>query len=341
MRVADMHCDTLLGLIGKQRKGEEVSILSNDLHIDLQKMEQGNYLLQNFAMFGHLERLKGVMPISEYGFRLADLFLTEMRKYPDKIGIVKSYQDIEDNMKAGRMSAMLTMEEGAICEGKLEYLRIFYELGVRMFTFTWNFANELAWPNIVIPGALAPSGLAAPGTFVPETEHGLTEKGFEFLAEMERLGMILDVSHLGDKGIYDVIEHATRPFVASHSNARAVCGHARNLTDEMIRGLAEKGGVMGMNYCPAFLRDRELWSPDMSVSLDDVVRHIRYIINVGGIDCIGLGSDYDGTNISFEMNGAQDMGMLEHKLRQEKFTEDEIDKIFYKNVLRVYKEVLK
>ena len=341
MKVIDMHCDTLLGLFEKKSKGEEISILKNDLHIDLEKMKKGDYLLQNFAMFGHMENLQGVMPLPEYAFRLADIFFTEMRKYPDQIGIVKSYQDIEDNMKAGKMSAMLTMEEGALCEGKLEYLRIFYELGVRMFTFTWNFANELAWPNRIIPGALAPNGLAAPGKFIPETEKGLTEKGLEFLAEMERLGMILDVSHLGDKGILEVIEHAKQPFVASHSNARAICGHARNLTDEMIRGMAEKGGVMGMNYCPAFLRDRENWSSPLSVSLDDIVRHIRHIVNVGGIECIGLGSDYDGTNISFEMNGAADMPMLEQKLREAKFTEDEIEKIFYKNVLRVYKEVLK
>ena len=209
MRVADMHCDTLLCLMERQMRGENIGILENELNIDLKKMKQGNYLLQNFAMFGHMENLKEVMPLPEYGFRLVDIFLTEMRKYPDQIGIVKSYQDIEENIKRGRMSAMLTMEEGAICEGKLEYLRIFYELGVRMFTFTWNFANELAWPNKILPGALSPNGLAAPGSFVPETEHGLTEKGFEFLAEMERLGMILHVSHLGDKGIYDVIEHAT------------------------------------------------------------------------------------------------------------------------------------
>ena len=341
MKVVDMHCDTLLGLYGRRKKGEQAGIFENNLHIDLQKMEKGDYLLQNFAMFAHMERLKDVMPLPEYAFRLADIFFTEMRKYPDRIGIVKSYKDIEENMKIGRMSAMLTMEEGAICEGKIEYLRIFYELGVRMFTFTWNFANELAYPNKVVPGALNKDGLAAPGKFVPETELGLTEKGFEFLAEMERLGMIVDVSHLGDKGIYDVIEHATKPFVASHSNARAVCGHARNLTDEMIRGLAEKGGVMGMNYCPAFLRDRELWGSPNTVSLDDIVRHIRHIINVGGIESVGLGSDYDGTNISFEMNGAADMQMLAEKLRQEKFTEEEIEKIFYKNVLRVYKEVLK
>lgn len=341
MKVIDMHCDTIAEIYARKQAGEDCGILKNELHIDLEKMKKGDYLLQNFAMFAHMENLKGVMPISEYAFKLADTFLTEMRKYPDQIGIVRSYQDIEENRKAGRMSAMLTMEEGAICEGKLEYLRIFYELGVRMFTFTWNFANELAWPNRIEPGALDKTGLTAPGKFVPDMEHGLTEKGFEFLEEMERLGMILDVSHLGDRGILDVLEHAKRPFVASHSNARAVCGHARNLTDEMIRGMAEKGGVMGMNFCPAFLRDREQWGTDMKVSIDDIVRHIRHIVNVGGIECIGLGSDFDGTNISFEMHGAADMQMLAEKLRKEKFTEEEIEKIFYKNVLRVYKEVLK
>lgn len=341
MKVIDMHCDTIAEIYNRRQAGEDCGILNNGLCIDLEKMKKGDYLLQNFAMFAHMEELKGVMPLSEYAFRLTDTFLTEMRKYPDQIGIVRSYQDIEENRKAGRLSAMLTMEEGAICEGKMEYLRIFYELGVRMFTFTWNFANELAWSNRVEPGALDKTGLTAPGKFVPEFEHGLTEKGLEFLEEMERLGMIVDVSHLGDRGILDVLEHAKKPFVASHSNARAVCGHARNLTDEMIRGMAEKGGVMGMNFCPAFLRDREQWGTGMKVSIDDVVRHIRHIVNVGGIDCIGLGSDYDGTNISFEMHGAADMPMLAEKLRKEKFTEEEIEKIFYKNVLRVYKEVLK
>ncbi len=342
MKVVDMHSDTLLCLFDKQKAGLPVSILENDLCIDLNKMEKGDYLLQNFAMFAHMENLKGVMPLPEYAFRLTDIFLTEMRKYPDRIGIVKSYQDIEDNRKAGRMSAMLTMEEGAICEGKIEYLRIFYELGVRMFTFTWNFANELAYPNRVLPGSLDPTGLASPGAFVEETERGLTETGLEFLAEMERLGMVVDVAHLGDKGIWDVIEHSTKPFVASHSNARAVCYHTRNLTDEMIRKMAEKGGVMGMNFCPAFLRDEAKWNTSgTKVCLDDVVRHIRHAINVGGIECVGLGSDYDGTNISFEMNGAGDMQMLAEKLRRERFTEEEIEKIFYKNVLRVYREVLK
>lgn len=334
MIAADMHCDTISALYELRQRGEAGDIGKNSLHIDLEKMEKGGYGVQNFAIFAHMENLKGKMPLTEYGFFLADLFLQEMRKYPEKIGIVRSFSDIEANLKAGRMSAMLTMEEGGICQGKLEYLRIFYELGVRMFTFTWNFPNELAWPNRVrMTGEHA-------GIFEPETERGVTETGFLFLEEMERLGMILDVSHLGDKGIFDVIAHAKRPFVASHSNARAVCGHPRNLTDEMIRGISEKGGVIGINYCPAFLRDKEKFGSPMKVSLDDVVLHIRHMYQVGGEDCVGLGSDFDGTNISFEMKGAADLLLLAQKLEKEGFHQSQIEKIFSGNVFRVYREVL-
>lgn len=335
MNAFDMHCDTIAEIYNRRQDGETLGIEKNGLHIDLDKLERGGYGLQNFAMFAHMENLKGIMSLPEYAFMLADTFHTEMKKFPERVGIVKSFRDIEENQKAGRLSAMLTMEEGAICEGKLEYLRIFYELGVRMFTFTWNFKNELASPNHVVM-----SGLHT-GTFEPDTEHGLTERGLEFLAEMERLGMIVDVSHLGDRGIFDVIDQAKKPFVASHSNARAVCGHCRNLTDPMIRGLAEKGGVMGINYCPSFLRDKERHGAPMKVSLDDIVLHIRHIMNVGGIESVGLGSDFDGTAISFEMKDASDLPMLEEKLRKEGFTETEIEKIFYKNVLRVYREVLR
>ena len=324
MKVADMHCDTIAEIYAKRQAGEECGILKNNLHIDLEKMERGDYAVQNFAVFAHMENLKGKMPLPEYALRLIDTFFTELRRYPDRIGIVRNFRDIEKNMAEGRMSALLTMEEGAICQGKLEYLRIFYELGVRMFTFTWNFPNELAYPNryeYLGPGQ---------DSFVPETEKGLTEKGFEFLEEMERLGIIADVSHLGDKGILDVIEHARRPFVASHSGARAVCRHCRNLTDEMIRGIGEKGGVMGVNYFTEFLRDKEKFGDPMKTSLDDMVAHIRHIIHVGGIDSVGLGSDFDGAAVSMEITNAG-----------EGFSTEEIEKIFYKNVFRVYREILK
>ena len=335
MKSADMHCDTILEIYEKRQAGEACGILKNGLHIDLEKLKKGDYLLQNFAVFVHMKHMaERNQPLPEYAFMMIDTFFSEMRKYPELVGIARSYQDIEENWKNGRISALLTMEEGGICEGKAEYLRIFYELGVRMFTFTWNFPNELAWPN-----RLEQEGAPA-AYFVPETEQGLTEKGFEFLEEMERLGMIADVSHLGDKGIFDVIAHARRPFVASHSNARAVCRHSRNLTDEMIRGIAEKGGVIGINFYPDFLRNQEEQGSPMKVSVTDIARHIRHMIKTGGIECVGLGSDFDGITSSFEMKDASDLPILEESLRKNGFTEEEIEKIFYRNVLRVYKEIL-
>ena len=134
---------------------------------------------------------------------------------------------------------MLTIEEGGCCKGSIGVLRRMYELGVRMMTLTWNHENELASPNVV------PGGGHNIWPCAPNTETGLKEKGFEFLAEMERLHIIADVSHLSDKGFWDIVEHSTRPFAASHSNCRALAPHCRNLTDEMIRALANKGGLVG------------------------------------------------------------------------------------------------
>ena len=153
--------------------------------------------------------------------------------------------------------------------------------------------------------------------------------------------MIVDVSHLSDAGFYDVASHAKRPFVASHSGARAVCRHCRNLTDEMIRGIGEKGGVMGVNYFTEFLRDKEKFGDPMKTSLDDMVAHIRRIIRVGGIDSVGLGSDFDGAAVSMEITNAGDMQLLAARLEKEGFSTEEIEKIFYKNVFRVYREILK
>ncbi len=334
MKAVDMHCDTITEMYAKRLEGAACDMQANDLHVDLGKLLRGGYMLQNFADFAHRDHLQGKMTMAEYAFRVIDFFLTELRRYPKQVGIVTCFADMEENERNGRLSAMLTMEEGGICEGKLEYLRIFYELGVRMFTFTWNFPNELAFPNRVeLYGVHA-------GRFVPETERGLTKTGFAFLEEMERLGILADVSHLGDKGIFDVIGHAKRPFVASHSNARAICGHPRNLTDPMIRGIAEHGGVVGVNYCPAFLKDKAESNVPNAVSLNDVVRHIRHLIRVGGEECVGLGSDFDGTRLSFEMKDAGDLPLLEKKLCEERFTDEQIERIFYKNVMRVYRDVL-
>lgn len=331
MKVVDMHCDTISELHKNHLQGGNDSILKNTGMLDLMKMQKGDYGLQNFALYTNLERAEG-RPF-EYCMALLDTFYTEMEAHSDRIGIVRSYEDIEKNWNQGKMSALLTIEEGAVCQGNLAFLRDFYRLGVRMMTLTWNYPNELAFPN-------KKERLANGKTrTVPDTENGLTETGIRFVQEMEHLGMIIDVSHLNDAGIWDVFRYTKKPFVASHSNARAVASHPRNMTDDMIRCLAQRGGVMGINYYSCFLHDFGQDEPEMS-RISHMVEHMKHIRNVGGIECIGLGSDFDGIDCELEMGDASMVPMLAETMEREGFTGTEIEAVFYKNVLRVYRELL-
>ena len=331
MKVADMHCDTILEIYYKQDNGEKAALRENDFHLDLKRMMKGDYLIQNFALFVYLGEERTGDPFT-FGMKMLDVFYNEMEKNQDIITQVRSYNDIEKNMRDGKMSAMLTLEEGAVCKGNVRLLRDFYRLGARMMTLTWNFPNELAYPANVTSGEYK-------GKRFDDDGYGLTETGIEFIEEMERLGMIIDVSHLNDPGIRNILSHTKKPFVASHSNARAVCSHPRNLPDDLIKGIAERGGVMGINYCPSFLRDWKEEEHKIS-RVEDMVRHIKHMRNLGGIECIGLGSDFDGIEGELEIASASDMPVLEKALHKAGFTASEIEAIFYKNVLRLYKEVL-
>ncbi|MDO4267377.1 MAG: dipeptidase [Eubacteriales bacterium] len=331
MNVVDMHCDTIAELYRNHQAGGNASILENNLHIDLKKMKKGDYLLQNFALFVHLGRTERPF---DCAMEMADVFFTEMEAHKDKIGIVRKWSEIEENRAMDRMSAMLTLEEGGICQGEISLLRDFYRLGARMMTLTWNFQNELGWPNRT-------ETVEGRTRFLPDTEHGLTEKGIAFLEEMERLGMIIDISHLNDAGIWDVFKYTKKPFVASHSNARTLASHPRNLTDKMIRALADRGGVAGINFCASFLRDHDENGMEPSYSYcRDMVAHMKHMKQVGGIGCIGLGSDFDGIGSTLEMGDCSGMQMLADEMSREGFKTGEIEAVFYKNVLRLYKELL-
>ena len=332
IQAADMHCDTISELFERQRKGEPGNLFCNDGHIDLQKMKKGNYILQNFALYTHLKRES--TPFA-YAMELVDAFYEELRPYSDWIEVARTWQDIERNRREGKMSALLTIEEGGVCCGKLAYLRDFYRLGVRMMTLTWNFPNELGYPNRILPEG--PDGVPSR---TADTENGLTKTGIEFVREMERLGMIVDVSHLNDAGIWDVFRYTKKPFVASHSNARAIASHPRNLTDEMIRALAERGGVAGINFCASFLRDEENGGEPVHSYCHDMVLHMKHMKKIGGIECIGLGSDFDGIISKVEMADCSAIGLLADEMSRQGFTISEIEAVFHGNVLRLYQELL-
>lgn len=328
MKIIDMHCDTVMALM----KGEECLRESKNM-IDLKKMQEGNYMLQCFAMFVPYVSRNNEEKYSPFEVcnKMIDKYYLEIEKNKDLIAPAFTYQDIENNIKNNKMTALLTIEEGGVCLGNIEFLRNFYRLGVRMMCLTWNFKNEIASPNIdyfkIDRETIKKEGVK------PNTEDGLTEFGIEVVKEMNRLGMVIDCSHLGDKGFYDVIKYSSKPIVCSHSCSRSVCNHVRNMTDDMLYKLKENDGVVGINYCHAFIKEDE-----SIASVEDVVKHIVYIRDLIGIDYIGLGSDFDGIgNENIELKDASMMGKLIDELKKQGFSEEDIDKICFKNVLRVFK----
>ncbi len=332
MKVADMHCDTLAELWYTRWDGAvPMELKKNSLHIDIEKMRKGDYLLQNFAVFVNLDRKLDPLESALYQI---DIFYEELRKNADMIRLAKSFADIEKNMQDGVISGVLSIEEGAVCKGKVEFLRIMYQLGVRMMTLTWNHENELGYPNNV------PTDSSTVFPCGPETLLGLKEKGYEFIEEMERLGMVIDVSHLSDAGFYQILEHTKKPFAASHSNARSLCRHCRNLSDDMIVKLAGRGGVIGLNYLGSFLEEGETDRTCHS-RVSRMAEHARHITNLGGMECLGLGSDFDGITHNLEMKDSSMLPLLEDALKKAGFSSSDIEKIFYKNVLNLYKEVWK
>lgn len=339
--IIDMHCDTIHKI---WKNGYD---LANDrFMLTIDKMKNGGYSVQNFALF--VEQEEGI-DCYERVTQLLDTFHKQMEMFSDKIVQVTNVDEIKANEAAKKLSAFLTVEGGEACHGDISKLHFLYEQGVRMMTLTWNYPNELGYPNI--NKTMTDNKDFSP--YIPNASDGLTDTGIEFVNEMERLGMIIDVSHLSDAGFYDVYANTKKPFVASHSNAREICPFVRNLTDDMIKKLGERGGVTGLNYCRDFVftKDEEDAIDNgvskkseeeyMMMTCDKLAEHAKHIVNVGGMDVLGLGSDFDGISAYTGMPRADRLDYLAGSLEKYGFTQDQIDDIFYNNVFRVYSETLK
>ena len=347
MKYIDMHCDTISDIWYATLSGDRgnQSLRRNHLMIDLEKLTKGDCLCQNFGLFVKLhhfleyekdpyrsdsEKVTGDLAPYETVQRLISVFRKQIAENADRIRQVTNGAQIRENDKTGRISALMTIEEGGCCEGSLDHLQALYDAGARMMTLTWNYENELAYPNYPDEKHYF--------AFEPVNDHGLKPRGQEFVRRMGELGMLVDVSHLSDAGFMDVAAAVKGPFVASHSNARAVCGVSRNLTDEMIRMLAEHGGVMGLNFCKDFLAEN--LGRTRHEMCEAAARHAKHIIEVGGEDCIGIGSDFDGIGGYDDMD-ATVLPELAETLEQAGLSNRQVEKIFYGNVLRVYDEVLR
>ena len=322
--IFDLHCDTIWKISEAKQRGEEIRLKKSYLQIDEEKLIKGNYFAQCFAIY-----IPNEYP-DPFCRCLRDIEIYNEQIQQSKVlAPVYDYSEFEKNAKNGKISAVLTMEDGCPIGENFDNLYALHRKGVRMICLLHNLVNPIGNPNF---GRYFSDG--TPDPTIANVETGLTEFGHELVKEMNKLGIVVDVSHLSDKGFYDVIKLSNKPIVASHSNARYVCAHVRNLTDDMLYKLAENGGVTGINYAKQFMNADQMLGKNTT---EYALQHIRYIKKKIGIEHIALGSDFDGINPDIEISDASKTRLLITALEKDGFSTDEIEKITYKNALRVFK----
>lgn len=323
MKFIDLHCDTLM--VAFLQNQEDICRMPGML--DVSQMKDAGQLAQVFAIFmpppgGEARMGRDLPDDDEYIEFCFSAYERTMARCGEIIAPAYTAQDILDNEATGKMSGLLSFEDGRAVNGSMEKLAAFYRRGIRMIALTWNQENCFGAPNSVDPSIMS---------------KGLTDFGRDAVSYMQELGMVVDVSHLSDGGFYDVAKICKKPFIASHSNSRSLSPHPRNLTDEMIRILADNGGVSGVNFCPSFLHD-DIERKDST--LDGIVAQIHHMMKLGGEDLVALGSDFDGIEGKLEIRRPADMQRIFDRLHRDGLTERVIEKIAYQNIMRVFRDTL-
>lgn len=315
MFICDCHCDTLTELY---KKG--TSLYANDQHFDIQRQIALGGGLQFCAIFVPTREFRYYGGL-RYTLQLLDKYLQEVKKlHADGIDVLQvlTKEDAADvlNHKA---ATLLAIEEGGAIDGSLEALRCLYALGVRTMTLTWSNRNDIA------------DGVNEEGS-----GGGLTVFGRQVVAEMNKLGMLVDVSHIAPAGFWDVIEASSKPIIATHSNAKALCPHPRNLDDKQILAINENDGLIGVTFAGQFLEHDY-----NDACIESIYRHIDYMLNLmGNDDHIGFGSDFDGiSHPPYNLHGVQDYSAV-YEYLSKKYSASTVEKITHKNVLNLLQKVL-
>ncbi len=297
--IIDLHCDTIFEL---ERKGEG-TLAENEGQVSLAWMDKAGKVIACFALF--VDAKQGNCWQSAQN--LHRRFLKEMQEHSDRIVQVATGQQI---LETAGHAAILSCEELQILEGNLSRIETLASWGVRLATLTWNHENDFGFPHYQAGGLKPP--------------------GFSAVEELERNNILVDVSHLNDEGFFDVASVARRPFIASHSNCRHVTNQSRNLSDRMIRTIADAGGVVGLNFCPSFLS--EDW---MSSSIESMARHAVHLKRVGGSAVLALGTDFDGISGAIEIAHHDALPQLWQALEKSGFSSSDLQGMWYSNALRV------
>ena len=308
----DLHCDTLtacdLPQHGPNTLDDPQAVLS------LSNLPAETRWAQCFAIFVP-DELSPAESVTFYRTHRRS-FVRQMELFRDRVTPCRTAADIEAAWAGRKTAAILTVENGSALGGSLERAGELAADGVRMLTLTWNGVNEIGSGNV--------------------SDRGLTDFGRALIPELERLGILADVSHLNDRGFFDLLEAAEKPFVASHSNARSVCPHPRNLTDDQIREMAARRCLIGLNFCNAFLR-----GDGKPATLDDLFRHTVRFLELGAEDCLALGSDFDGCPLAPCLSGPEQSAGLYTYLQDRGLSPELAEKILFRNALEFFRANLR
>jgi membrane dipeptidase len=336
-------------------------------HTDLRRMKAGGLGAEFFAVYVGKEFVNKKPAEGGGAARRAldviDVVLEQVRRHPETLEAASTAADIRRIVKSGKIAALMGIEGGHAIENSLRTLRMFYKLGVRYMTLTHTNTNDWADSE----GDLNTAGVSH--------HNGLTDHGREVIREMNRIGMMVDISHVSDKTFYDVIETARAPVIASHSSARAIANHPRNMSDDMLKALAKNGGVVMVNFYDGFLDPRKAALALRSRAMEDELKakypedptrvqreidewrqandpgktplsvlmdHIDHIVKVAGIDHIGIGSDFDGVPFTGLPEGMEDISKLPtltYELMKRGYSDADIKKFLGENLLRVMSQV--
>lgn len=316
MKLIDMHCDTLSLLLRTEGNLKETSEC-----VTIPRLQSAGAKAQFFACFTYFDEKKNYDASYLDVLRMIDIMERECSANSDEIAIALTYDDMVGNCRDGRLSAFLTVEEGGVINGRMERLEELYDRGVRLLTPIWNYENCFGAPNSRDADLM---------------NKGLTAFGKEALSYASDKGVILDVSHASDGSFRDMLDCAKGPIVASHSNCRELCAHPRNLSDEMIHVLAERGGVGGLNFYGHFL------DGTAESRLEAMLAHLKHMINKGGAEFPAIGSDFDGFDgmTREDIPSVDSMDKLWFALVKAGFGEDLCERIFYRNAERIIREIL-
>ncbi|MGL4363304.1 MAG: dipeptidase [Cellulosilyticaceae bacterium] len=305
LKIIDFHADTASVIYETKQ-----NLNRNNCHIDIERLQKAGYTAQWFAFFIDIEKHKR-QNLMMYLNELHTYFVKQIEANKDNIAIVTTYQQYCECKQNNKLAAFLSLEEGQIIENDISNIDKLVSMGIRLMTLTWNYANDLAFPH--------------------KESKGLTSFGKEVIRYLNDTPILLDISHLSESAMKDLKEGYHKPIIASHSNGKGFYNHTRNASDDIVRAIANSGGVIGVNFYNYFLGDTKI------TTIDQIIGSMRQLIQIGGEDTVVFGTDFDGIDCELEVCNCAEMDKLIDRMYQ-CFPSLLVDKICYKNAERLLRE---